>query len=194
MSETLSTPAISLRCRPFKEHDLLAEVYTLEHGKISLMVKGGRRLSSKLAAHLEPLTLLELMVIRGKGMPAAAAASSRNCYPLLKGDFDKIEVAGRVIGDFSRLVHEELRDDRLFHLLSDFFAILNEAKAETKWYEWFGNLFLALVLDHLGHGRALDNLPNSLYEAVHFKISRKDLEKTNSHLKKWLQKTIANAL
>lgn len=193
MPETYSTPAISLRCRPWREHDLLAEVYTLERGKISLMLRGGRRFTSKLAAHLEPLTLLELMVVSGKGMPSAASASSRNCYPLLKSDFEKISAAGWAIGHFNRLIKDELRDDTLFHLLSDFFALLNEAKAEVEWYRWFSKIFLALVLDHLGYGKALETIPNSLYEAAQTTFSRKDFELMNRKLDKWLPATIENA-
>lgn len=197
MPQTLSTPAISLRCRPWREQDLLVDAYTFEQGKVSLLVRGGMRLSSKLAAHLEPFTLLELMVITGRGFPTAASASSRNCYPLLKGDYEKIAAAGWAIGRFNKLVQEGVRDDALFHLLTDFFALLNEAKAESAWYQWLAKMFLVFALQQLGHGlpfEAKKNTFNSLYEAASAKLSRTEFETMNKRLDLWLPAALENAV
>ena len=197
MPQTLSTPAISLATRPWREQDLLVDLYTLEQGKLTLLVRGGRRLASKLAAHVEPLTLLELMVIEGKGMPTAAAASSRNCYALLKGDYEKIVAAGWAIKRFSRLLKEGQRDEMMFHLLSDFFALLNEAKAEKEWYQWFAKVFIALTLEQLGYGPAEDKaheISSSLYEMAQKTFSRAEFKKMNQWLDRWLPAAIENAL
>lgn len=196
MQKTFSTPAISLRSRAFKEQDLLVDVYTLEQGKLSLMVKGGRKLHSKMAGHLEPFILLELMVIAGKNIPTAAAASSRNSYQSLKSDFDKIAAAGWAISQFNKLVKEGERDDRLFHALSDFLALLNEAQAEKHWYQWFAKIFLLLVLKHLGYGaeKIPFTPPTSLYEAARQTFSRAEFEKINCWLDRFLPAAIENAL
>ncbi|MCX6792794.1 MAG: DNA repair protein RecO [Candidatus Falkowbacteria bacterium] len=197
MPQTISTPAICLACRPWKEQDLMVDVYTLEQGKVRLLVRGGRRLASKLAAHLEPLTLLELMVISGKGMSSAAAASSRNCYPSLKGDYDKIAAAGFAIYHFNRLTEEGVKDEKIFHLLSDFFALLNEAKAEAEWYHWFAKIFLMLALERLGYGPEAHKdfkIEPSLYTMASQSLDRKKFKEMNRWLDKLLPVAIANAL
>lgn len=197
MPQTISTPAICLACRPWKEQDLMVDVYTLEQGKLRLVVKGGRRLASKLAAHLEPLTLLELMVVSGKGIASAAAASSRNCYPALKSDYDKISAAGFAIYHFNRLTEEGVKDESIFHLLSDFFALLNEAKAEADWYKWFSKIFLMLALERLGY-RPVEHkdfkIEQSLYVMASQKMDRKKFKAMNQWLDKLLPVAIANAL
>lgn len=197
MPQTMSTPAISLAYRPWKEQDLLVTVYTLEQGKVELMVKSGRRLTSKMAAHLEPFTLLELMIIEGKGLPTAAAASSRNCYASLKNDYDKLVAAGFAIRHFNRLVREGQRDDKLFHLLADFFALLNEVEAPAEWYKWFSKIFLLLILDCLGHGLAQHNdyeINPSLYAMAKYKLPRNKFKHMNRWLDKILPAAIENAL
>jgi DNA repair protein RecO (recombination protein O) len=197
MPQTISTPAISLASRPWKEHDLLVDVYTLEQGKLRLLVRGGRRLASKMAAHLEPLTLLELMVIEGKGMSSAAAASSRNCYSSLKGDYDKITAAGYAISNFNKLTEEGVKDEKIFHLLSDFLALLNEAKAESEWYQWFSKIFLMLALKQLGYGVPNNEnfkIESSLYAMVNHSMERKKFKEMNRWLDKILPTAIANAL
>ena len=197
MPQTLSTPAICLACRPWKEQDLMIDVYTLEQGKLRLVVKGARRLASKLAAHLEPLTLLELMVVTGKGMSSAAAASSRNCYPLLKGDYDKIRAAGYAIYNFNRLTEEGVKDEKMFHLLADFFALLNEAKAEADWYQWFSKIFLMLTLERLGYGPVEHKdfkIEPSLYTMASQTLDRKKFKAMNHWLDKLLPVAISNAL
>lgn len=197
MPQTISTPAISLAYRPWKEHDLLVTVYTLEQGKVDLLVKSGRRLNSKMAAHLEPFTLLELMIIEGKSLPTAAAASSRNCYVGLKSDYDKLIAAGFAIRQFNHLVKIGQRDDRLFHLLADFFALLNEAKAEAEWYKWFSKIFLLLSLENLGHGLAKHSdyeINPSLYAMAKYSLPRNKFKHMNRWLDKILPAAIENAL
>ncbi len=196
MPQTFSTPAISLRIRPWREYDSLVDLYTLEQGKLSLLVRGARRLSSKMAAHLEPLTLLEVMVISGKGIPNAAAASSRNCYPLLKADYDKINATGWAIGHLNRLVQEGEKDEELFHLISDFFALMNEGQAEAQWYHWFAKIFLCFCLEKLGLGTPFKQInyePKSLYEAATHKHSKKEFTLMNHRLDTWLIKSLENA-
>lgn len=175
---------------------MLVDVYTLEQGKLSLQVRGGRKLNSKLSGHLEPLMLLELMVIVGKNIPTAAAASSRHSYLSLKSDYEKISAAGWAINRFNKLIKEGERDDQLFHILSDFLVLLNEAKAEKDWYQWFAKMFVLLVLKHLGHGidKAPFALPDSLYEAAHQTFSRTEFEKINRWLDRFLRAAIENAL
>jgi len=197
MPQTYSTPAIALSSRAWRESDTLVEAYTLEFGKLSLLVKSGRKLTSKLTAHLEPITLLELMVIAGQGIPKAASAISRNCYPQIKTDVEKIMAAGKALHRFNRLVKESVRDDELFHLLSDFFALLNQAQAEGIWYEWFSKIFLVHVLKRLGLGTPKDErfvIPASLYDAVTVKLERKKCLAMNQWLETWLLPTIENAL
>ncbi len=211
MPQTFSTPAIALLRRPWREEDSLVTVYTLERGKLQLMVKGAKRLTSRMTAHMEPLTLLELMVIIGKNRPQAAAASSRSLYPKLKGDFDKINAAGFGVSRFNRLLKEDSKDETLFYLLSDFLALLNEAEASAEWYDFLAKMFLLKTLSHLGYApskeqfkkggldeesaKTLERLSkSSLYEVANISFSKNSFSKINHWLDRWIRVTIENAL
>ena len=66
MEETFNTKAIILKREPFWEADTRVVVYSLEKGKLHLIARGTKKISSKLAGHLEPMNFVDLMVVRGK--------------------------------------------------------------------------------------------------------------------------------
>ncbi len=155
MPQTYSTKAIVLRRRPYRGYDQRVSLYTAEKGKVDLLVKGALRPASRLAAHLEPLTLLDLMVVSGR-MDYAGGASSRDCYPNLKADYDKLEAAGLAINRLNRILKENVRDDEIFTLTEDFLSLLNRNAAVAEWYRYLGEVFLYKVIARLGYGLNLD--------------------------------------
>lgn len=195
MPATYSTPAIVLSRRAGQGINNRVSLYTLERGKVELIVKGARRSSSRLSAHLEPLTLLDLMVVSGQAYDFAGGASSRDCYPNLKADFEKITAAGRGIRYVNRLLKENVKDDEIFYLTSDFLSLLDRHSAEGVWYEWLANVFLYKILDHLGYGladaqeRGLPGREETLSEIISRSSSRMAIKQTNKFLEKWIRET-----
>ena len=100
MEETYSTRAIILSRAPFRENDINVLAYTKDRGMIGLVGRGGKRFSSKLAGHLEPITFSRVMVVRGRQFDYAGAVASENCYPGIKSDLEKLAEAGEIIGIF----------------------------------------------------------------------------------------------
>ncbi len=194
MPETYSTQAIVLSRRPAQGVNNKVSLYTLDRGKVNLMVKGARRPTSRLSAHLEPMTLVDLMVISGQAYDFAGGASSRNCHSRLKVDFDKITAAGRGIYYLNRLLKENIKDENIFFLTRDFLSILDTHMAEAVWYEWMTNIFLYKVLDQMGYGleadgkHALPRREQSLKDISASSISRSEIVKTNAFLEKWIRR------
>ncbi len=208
MPETYATPAIVLNRRAYRGYDQRVSLYTLEKGKVELLVKGALRPASRLAAHLEPLNRLDVMVVVGK-IAFVGGAASRDCYPNLKGDYDKLEAAGAAVGRLNRLLKEQVVDEPIFYLLKDFLSLLDKHSAEVLWYQWLANMFLYKLLEHLGYGinfvthqtekgpkldkemRALLSHAQalSISEIGKLKVSRNLLERTNPFLDFWIQNT-----
>jgi DNA repair protein RecO (recombination protein O) len=128
MSETYPTTAIILKRRPFKEDDISVVLYSLEKGKIELVARGAKKISSKMSAHLEPLTLSRVMVAQGKHYDYAASAASERCYPGIKSDLSKLASAGRLSRIFNRLVKDRVPDRKIFELICDILDGLDCAK------------------------------------------------------------------
>lgn len=71
-----------------READLLSVMYTREHGKLELLARGAQRLTSKLMGHLEPLTLVQVSVARGRSMDQVTEAEVVNAFPAVKNGYE----------------------------------------------------------------------------------------------------------
>lgn len=126
MEETKDTPALILSRQDYKENDSLVSVYTSRFGKLTLVARGTKKLNSKLAGHIEPLTLADIMIVSGKGFDYIGAAITRAAYSGIREDLNKLYYAGQAINLFSRLTKESQGDERLFFLLLKWLEILND--------------------------------------------------------------------
>src|SRR3989338_11456363 len=93
MSSTFRTHAIVLGSREYREADRYYSALTAEHGLLELRARGSRKISSKLAAHLEPFALCDLMVVRGRYGDLVACVERLEAYPLIRQDADKMSLA-----------------------------------------------------------------------------------------------------
>jgi DNA repair protein RecO (recombination protein O) len=143
MEETKNTTALILNRQPYRESDTLVTVYTPDYGKLSLIARGTQKLQSKLAGHLEPLTLADIMIIKGKGRDYIGSARSREVYLGLRGDLNKLYYAGQVINIFNRLIRDSQADPRLFFLLAEVIDGLDNLVSFTK---ETGQLILAIFI------------------------------------------------
>jgi len=126
MEESRNTPALILNRQAYKENDTLVTAYTKNFGKLSLVARGTKKIKSKLAAHLEPLSLSDLMILKGRGRDYIGAAAVRKAYLNIREDLNKVYYAGKGLNLFNRLVKPEHPDERLFFLLTRWLDILDE--------------------------------------------------------------------
>ncbi len=79
--------AIILKREVFREDDLLITCYSHERGKVVVQARGGRKIKSKLAGHVEPVSLSNLEVVRGKQIDQLIGASLKESYDNIKKRF-----------------------------------------------------------------------------------------------------------
>lgn len=153
MEETYRASAIILSSQPFRECDGRKIIYSLEKGRLSLVVRGVKKMKSKLAAHLEPISLSEIMVIRGRQFDYVGAAVSRNCYFSIKNDLSALEAVGRAIRVFNKLVNQEEGDRNIFSLLKSFLDFLNKevGNSQEKNLEIWADFFILKLLALSGY-------------------------------------------
>lgn len=87
---TYRATGLTLRKSPSGEADLVSSLYTREHGKLDVMARGARRLTSKLMGHFEPLTLVRLSIARGRNLDIVAEAEVVNAFPDVKADYASV--------------------------------------------------------------------------------------------------------
>lgn len=149
MQDTYYIKAIILKRTSFREYDSKVTVYSLEKGKIDLVARGTKKILSKLAGHLEPLTLTDIMVVRGKQFDYIGSAVSENVFKELKHNYEKLNLAGEAINIFNKLVKEEEPDRKLFSLLGNFFIYLNNLS--DNFNQPLSIAFKIKLINHLGY-------------------------------------------
>lgn len=148
MEDTYNIKAIVLNRKSHGESDSRVAVYSLESGKMELVARGAKKIKSKLAGHLEPLNLVDIMVARGQRHDYAATAVSEKCHCQIKNDLAKLAAAGRAVKIVERLTRPGMVDGQIFGLLKDYLAELEKTKKDG----WLETAFFMLkLLAKLGH-------------------------------------------
>ncbi len=130
MESSRNTKAIVLSRQDYRENDSLAVFYSLDYGKLALIARGAKKAGSKLAGHIEPLSLVDLMVINGKGRDYVGGVIAREQYPNLKKDLNAVYYAGLGVNWLRRLTEEGEAEPELFLLLSSYLDLLDSHAPE----------------------------------------------------------------
>lgn len=147
--------AIILRRIKFREFDSRITIYSRELGRLDLVVRGTARPKSKLAAHIEPLNFVNVMMIPGKQYDYAGSVFAENCFTGIRKSLEKIETAGQGLKAFNQMVKEGLADEKLFFLLYEFLLTVNDLKNEKK-LSLIKSAFIYKLLGVLGHNAELE--------------------------------------
>lgn len=157
MEVTFRTKAIILNNYPVGEDDSRAIVYSKDKGKLELVARGTKKIKSKLAGHLLPISLSNLMVVRGRRYDYIGSAVNYNSYSNIKSDLDKLILVGRIINTFSQLIKVGEKDEVVFKLLDRVLNILNSKQKLNIDYELVYNFFTLKLITQLGHKPELYN-------------------------------------
>jgi len=133
----IKTKAIVLNRKDYNDYDSLVFCYSLDFGKISLLAKGLKRSTAKLAGHLEPLNLIDLMIITGRERDYIGSAISENSFLNIKASYYLTDIAGQGIRFLNELIFSNQVDFTIFLLLRDFLLNLNELKSNDRLAELF---------------------------------------------------------
>ena len=82
-----------LRHRRLGEADRIVTLLTPHRGKIDVVAKGLLRSRSKLAGHLEPLTLSEVVLAHGRSMDIVTQAQTAEPFASLHNDLEQLSTA-----------------------------------------------------------------------------------------------------
>jgi len=141
MEETKKTLAFIINRQDHREKDSLVTVYSVDLGKKFLVARGTKNLKSKLAGHLEPMSLSEMMIIKGKGRDYVGSVIARDCFLNIRDDLNRLYYAGKALGLFNRLVRDSQADQALFFLLKNYLELLNNFSVGEELDKERGKLF-----------------------------------------------------
>ncbi|MCL5675840.1 MAG: DNA repair protein RecO [Patescibacteria group bacterium] len=154
---SFSTEGIILKRLNYGEADKILTVFTKHYGKLHLLAKGVRKITSKKASHLEPFCLTKLFVAKGKNLGLITEAEVIDNFAKLRKSLKKIGLAYQICELTDRLCPEEQTNFSLYKLLSGELNLLNGLETEDN---YSSNSFILRLLWDLGYIPKEKSLPN----------------------------------
>lgn len=108
------------------EVDRIYSIYTLEAGKIRILGKGVRNTGAKLAGQMEPVTSGEIFVAKTRGRGKIIGAIAVNNFLNIKADFSATSQVFYVFGILDKMIAEEERDEKIFHLVLEYLLTIEK--------------------------------------------------------------------
>ncbi|MCX7610954.1 MAG: DNA repair protein RecO [Ignavibacterium sp.] len=95
MSKIIKTEAIVLRKINYSESSLIVSLFTKSNGKISAILKGGRRPNSKLSSVVDLLNHIQVIIYKkeSRDIQVISSADLYSYFPNIKSDFTKTTYA-----------------------------------------------------------------------------------------------------
>ncbi|MEW5958108.1 MAG: DNA repair protein RecO [Chloroflexota bacterium] len=112
------TDAVILRRSDFGEADRLLTVFTPDRGKLRLLAKGVRKITSRKAGHVELFMLTDMLVAHGRTWDIISQAEVVEAYRNLREDLDKTGQAYYLAELVDRFTEEHDPNRPLFELLA----------------------------------------------------------------------------
>jgi DNA repair protein RecO (recombination protein O) len=114
---TLHAEVVVLRHTDWGEADRLLVLFSREAGKLRAVAKGVRKLRSRKAGHLEPITHVKLLLAAGRDFWIVTQAETVDAYLPIREDLVRTAYAAYAIELIDRFTYEEGENRPLFQLL-----------------------------------------------------------------------------
>ncbi len=87
------TPAIILKRQDFGEADRILTLFTPERGKLRVIAKGARKITSRKGGHIELFTYSNLLIAKGRNFDIVTQAETIQSFRKLREDLSRITYA-----------------------------------------------------------------------------------------------------
>lgn len=143
------TTGIVIRRVNIGETDKLITLITRYNGKIVVLAKGIRKITSRKAPHLELLTFVKLSIVRGKTWDYIIEAETIESFPYLRLSLEKIAWVYKIIEQTDRLLSEGIEFRVIFDMLISTLTDFNQVESLN--YRDLTDLYSLKLLWELGY-------------------------------------------
>jgi len=133
------------------EADQLFSVYTKSFGRIEILGRAIRKISSKLRPGIDIFYLVEIEFIQGKGYKILTDATPINKFKNLRKSLKRLLIAYRIAEVSDKLIKGEEKDKKIWDLTLEFFEKLDEESPKLKDLDLLFCYFLFNFLSELGY-------------------------------------------
>lgn len=188
------TEGVVLKRSDFGEADRILTVFTLQKGKIAVLAKGVRRITSRRAGNVELLNRVVIYLHQGKGMPILTEATTLETYSKLKEDLTLSTYAYHIIELVNKLTAENQGNKILYEYLVEVLRRL-----ERKPRQILIRAFEAKILTNLGftdfNYGLLKTLKESSWDEIEkIKLAEKEALELEKNLRYHLERVLESPL
>ena len=141
--KTKKTEAIILARRPFKEKDLLVDLFSPTLGRCRAVAKSAVGLKSRLHGKCEPTSVADVIVYKGAGLYTLIEANTTKSHDTLRGSFNAISVASHLLTIIQKATTEHQANPPLFAILERSLSELDGQNIDLNRIRlWFYTAFL----------------------------------------------------
>lgn len=116
---------IVIRRKNFSEADRILTLFTKNHGKVKILAKGVRRITSRRAPNIELFNQVELSVHRGRTFDILTEAQVLNTFPQIRKKLDLVGLAFHICEIVDGLCPEKDSHPKVYDLMLSVFNQLN---------------------------------------------------------------------
>lgn len=113
------------------EFDQLLTIYTKDFGKLEILARAVRKISSKLSAGVGLFYLSEIEFIQGKAYKTLTDAILIAKFDNLRKSLNRLKLAYKMAESLTDLVHGQEKDEKIWDLLKETFQKLNDRSLAT---------------------------------------------------------------
>jgi len=128
----IKTQGIILKKADLNEVDQLLYVYTKELGKVNISAKGTKKIESKLRYSIEPISLVQFILVQGKNSLILKDAAIKNQFLNIKKDLEKIKIIKKIINIIDEAIIGQEKDEDIWELILLTFKSINNHKIDLK--------------------------------------------------------------
>ena len=173
MFKKQKTQGFILKEREIDEADIVFFVFSKDFGRLDLLAKSARKLSSKLRRQMELFSLAEVGFVEGKRGERLVEAKCIEKFSRIKKDLERIFLAQKISEVLDFLIKGPEKEEEVFNLLKEVFEKLNSLsfkKTEELFCYFFWNL--VLVLGFLPNFNECDFCKNKIKKDCFFSFER----------------------
>src|SRR3989344_8575011 len=164
---TYNTEAFVLGSRPSGESSKYVYLFTKNLGLVGAHAQGSRELKSKLRYALDDLSHSKVSLVKGKNSwKLTNAMPYKNFFIRFREDHAKLKLCANTFALIKKLVAGEEKNDKLFEILEQGFAFLEEESLSPDDVSNAEAIFMLRILNNLGYFGDSETLGN--FALTHF--------------------------
>jgi len=129
MIKTYKTVGLILNQKNFFEADRLLTVFTKDFGRLRLLAKSVRKLTSRKRGHLELFSQVKIVCAKGKNLDLITEAETVNNFPVLRRNLNRVRIAYLLCELVNDLTAENQEHDDVYQLLLNNLLLLDSSSA-----------------------------------------------------------------